>query len=135
MNYLCKPITGLLFITVSFFQDGSMSFPSIVPSSVFGRNAPSNRINVAAIGNGRIGRIHDMPGVWRYDYAQLMAVCDLDTKRAEDGKKLVNDYYSKRDGKPFDGVTVYHDYHELLKNKDIDAVLISTPDHLSLIHI
>ena len=26
------------------------------------------------------------PGVWRYDYAQLMAVCDLDSKRAEEGK-------------------------------------------------
>jgi predicted dehydrogenase len=104
-------------------------FPSIVPASVFGKNAPSNRINVGAIGNGRIGRIHDMPGVWRYDFAQLMAVCDLDTIRAEDGKKLVNEYYTKRDGKSFEGVTVYNDYRELLKNKDIDAVLISTPDH------
>lgn len=105
------------------------AFPSIVPASVFGKNAPSNRINVAAIGNGRIGRGHDMPGVWQYDYAQLMAVCDLDSLRAEDGKKLVNEYYSKRDGKPFDGVKLYTDYRELLLNKDIDAVLISTPDH------
>jgi hypothetical protein len=42
----------------------AMSFPSIVPSSVFGRNAPSNRINIGAIGTGRISRIHDLPGVW-----------------------------------------------------------------------
>lgn len=104
-------------------------FPAILPASVFGKNAPSNRINVAAIGNGRIGRSHDMPGVWQYDYAQLMAVCDADSLRAEDGKKLTNEYYSKRDGKPFDGVKVYNDYRELLQNKDIDAVLISTPDH------
>ncbi|HEY6504989.1 MAG TPA: Gfo/Idh/MocA family oxidoreductase [Chitinophagaceae bacterium] len=105
------------------------SFPSIVPASVFGKNAPSNRINIAAIGAGRISRGHDLPGVWRYDYAQVMAVCDLDSKRAEDGKKLVNDYYTRRDGKPYDGVKVYTDYRELLLNKDIDAVLISTPDH------
>lgn len=104
-------------------------FPAIVPSSVFGNNAPSNRINVGAIGTGRISRVHDMPGAWRYDYAQLMAVCDLDTKRADDAKALVNDYYTKKNGKAFDGVQVYHDYHELLQNKDIDAVLISTPDH------
>ncbi len=106
-----------------------LAIPSIVPSSVFGKNAPSNRINVAAIGTGRISRVHDMPGVWRHDFAQVMAVCDLDSIRAEDGKKLVNEYYTTRDGIPFDGVKVYTDYRELLHNKDIDAVLISTPDH------
>lgn len=103
--------------------------PYIVPSSVFGKNAPSNRINVGAIGTGRISRIHDMPGVWRHDYAQIMAVCDLDKNRAEDGKKLVNEFYTKKNNSPFDGVKVYTDHRELLNNKDIDAVLISTPDH------
>lgn len=107
----------------------AFSFPSIVPASVFGKNAPSNRINVAAIGTGRISRGHDMPGVWQHNYAQIVAVCDVDSKRAEEGKILVNEYYSKRDGKPFDGVKVYTDHRELLINKDIDAVLISTPDH------
>ncbi len=106
-----------------------MGFPSIVPSSVFGRNAPSNRINIGAIGTGRISRSHDLPGVWQYDYANVMAVCDLDARRAEDGKKLVNDYYTKKNGSPYDGVKVYTDYRELLQNKDIDAVFISTPDH------
>src|ERR1051325_3534438 len=105
------------------------NFPTIVPASVFGKNAPSNRLNIGAIGTGRISRIHDMPGVWQYDDAQIIAVCDLDTKRAEDAKVLVSEYYSKKNGKPYDGVKVYHDYHDLLRNKDIDGVLISTPDH------
>jgi predicted dehydrogenase len=117
------------FLTNSIKASALLAIPSIVPASVFGKNAPSNRINVAAIGTGRISRIHDMPGVWKHDYAQLMAVCDLDSIRAEEGKTLVNDYYSKRDGKRFDGVKLYTDYRELLQNKDIDAVLISTPDH------
>ncbi|MBC7572432.1 MAG: Gfo/Idh/MocA family oxidoreductase [Spirosoma sp.] len=104
-------------------------FPTIVPASVFGKNAPSNRINVAAIGTGRISRDHDMPGVWQYDNALIMAVCDLDSNRAEDAKKLVNGYYTKKTGKEYDGVRVYTDYRELLNNKDIDAVLVSTPDH------
>jgi len=103
--------------------------PSIVPASVFGKNAPSNRINIGAIGNGRISRDHDMPGVWKYDHARIIAVCDLDSKRVMDAKKLVNDYYSKKNGKPYDGVKTYGDYRELLQNKEIDAVLISTPDH------
>ena len=107
----------------------ALGVPSIVPSSVFGKNAPSNRINIGAIGTGRISRGHDLPGVWKYDFAQVVAVCDVDTKRAAEGKTLVNEYYSKRDGKPFDGVKEYHDYRELINNKDIDAVIISTPDH------
>ncbi len=104
-------------------------FPAIVPASVFGKTAPSNRINVGAIGTGRISRVHDLPGTWKFDSARIMAVCDLDSKRVEDAKKLVNDYYSQKTGKTYDGVIGYADYRELLKNKDIDAVLISTPDH------
>ena len=107
----------------------ALGIPSIVPASVFGKNAPSNRINIGAIGTGRISRGHDLPGVWKYDFAQVVAVCDVDTKRAAEGKTLINEYYTKRDGKPFDGIKEYHDYRELINNKDIDAVIISTPDH------
>ena len=56
-------------------------------------------------------------------------MCDLDSKRLQEAKQLVNEYYGKKSGKPYDGVTVYADYRQLLQNKDIDAVIISTPDH------
>src|SRR4249920_2696637 len=118
-TFVKSAVVGTVAASIDF------GFPSIVPSSVFGATAPSNRINIGAIGNGRISRIHDLPGVWRFDQAQVMAVCDLDTRRAADAKVLVNDFYTKKTGKPYDGVTVYHDYHELIKNKDIDAVIIS----------
>jgi hypothetical protein len=49
-------------------------FPSIVPASVFGSTSPSNRINVGAIGTGRISRGHDLPGIWKFDAARIMAV-------------------------------------------------------------
>ena len=107
----------------------SAGLPTIVPSSVFGKNAPSNRVNIGAIGVGRISRDHDMAETLKYDHARIIAVCDLDSKRLADGKKYVNDYYGKKEGKPYDGVTMYGDHRELLLNKDIDAVLISTPDH------
>jgi predicted dehydrogenase len=113
-------------IATSFAAGG---FPLIVPSSVFGKNAPSNRINIGAIGTGRISRDHDMPGVWKHDTARIIAVCDVDSKRVADAKDLVNQYYTKKMGKPYDGVVTYGDYRQLLQNKDIDAVLISTPDH------
>jgi predicted dehydrogenase len=108
-------------------------FPTIVPASVLGKNAPSNQINVGAIGNGRISRDHDMPGVLKSSHGRIVAVCDIDSKRVQAAKTLVNDFYTKKNGKPYDGVKTYDDYRELLNNKDIDAVLISTPDHWHVI--
>jgi predicted dehydrogenase len=104
-------------------------FPAVVPSSVFGAGAPSNQINIGAIGTGRISRGHDLPGLWKHPSARIMAVCDLDSRRVQDAIRLVNGQYTKTTGKPYDGVTGYAHYRELLANKDVDAVVISTPDH------
>jgi len=123
-NFLKKSIKGAIATSVSM-----SAFSSIVPASVFGKNAPSNRINIGAIGVGRISREHDMPEVLKNDIARIMAVCDLDAKRVESGKKYVNDFYAKKENKSYDGVTGYNNFHDLLANKDIDAVIISTPDH------
>jgi predicted dehydrogenase len=99
-------------------------FPTIVPATVFGQFAPSNRIAVGAIGVGRISRGHDLPAIFKYDAARVIAVCDLDSKRVEQAKTFVNDHY-----KSSNGVIGYSDYRELLANKDVDAVVVSTPDH------
>ena len=87
------------------------SLPTIVPASVFGKNAPSNRIQVGQIGCGRIARDHDMPGTMQYETAQLVAVCDVDQNRLKDGKKLVDQYYQnkgkKADTKMFDNYQTF----------------------------
>ena len=127
-NFVKNAIKGTVAATIPISV-----FPTIVPASVFGKNAPSNQVNVGAIGNGRISRDHDMPGVLRSSQGRIVAVCDLDTKRVQSAKTMVNDYYTKKNGKPYDGVKTYDDYRELLDNKDIDAVLISTPDHWHVI--
>ena len=109
---------------------GTMIIPTIVPSTVFGKSAPSNKINIGQIGCGRIARGHDMPGVWQHDVAQFIAVSDLDSNRMEDGKKLIESFYNKKTGSDNAvDVKMYADYKEMLQNKDIDAVVISTPDH------
>ena len=105
----------------------AFAIPTIVPSTVFGKSAPSNKIQIGQIGCGRIARGHDMPGTMQHDVARLISVCDLDRNRTEDGKKLVEDYYKKK-GTSVD-VSMYDDYKEMLMNKDLDAVIISTPDH------
>ena len=78
-------------------------FPAIVPSSVFGATAPSNRINIGAIGVGRISRIHDMFEIFKNDDARIIAVCDLDTRRVKQGVELVDklglDHLRARDRK------------------------------------
>ena len=104
-------------------------FPAIVPASVLGAASPGNRINVGAIGMGRISRGHDLPGIWKFDTARIVAVCDVDSRRVQDAVALVNGQYAKQTGKAYDGVTAYADYRELLANTDVDAVVVSTPDH------
>ena len=106
---------------------GFITLPTLVPSGVFGKNAPSNHIHVGAIGTGRISRIHDMPGVMNSENARIIAVCDVDSKRLEEAKQLVETAYAEKNIRQ--SPLTYGDYLELLENKDIDAVLISTPDH------
>jgi predicted dehydrogenase len=97
---------------------------------VLGQNAPSNKINIGQIGCGRIAREHDLPGTMQHDVARVMAVSDLDSNRMKDGKKLVEAVYAKKSGSGSSaGVTMYADYKDMLQNPDIDAVVISTPDH------
>src|SRR5260370_14248448 len=117
------------FLKTSLGGAAAAGFPTIVPSRVFGQLARSTRINIGAICVVRIPRGHVLPGICKYDQANILAVCDLDANRVELGKALINGHYSKKTGKPYDGVTGYHHYRELLANKDIDAVVISTPDH------
>jgi predicted dehydrogenase len=109
---------------------GIFIMPTIVSSKVFGPNAPSNRINIGAIGVGRISQSHDMPAVIKFDDARIIAAADLDAHRLGDAKTWVENYYTKKSGKPYkDSFIMYENYSDLLANKDIDAVLISTPDH------
>ncbi len=105
-------------------------FPTIVPASVFGKNAPSNKINIGQIGFGRIARGHDLPETMKNDVARIVGVSDVDRKRMAEGKAWIEKFYAEKTQKSnYMDVKTYDDYHELLADKDIDAVIISTPDH------
>jgi myo-inositol 2-dehydrogenase / D-chiro-inositol 1-dehydrogenase len=105
-------------------------FPTIVPSGVLGKNSPGNKINIGQIGFGRIAMTHDLAETLKYDVARVVAVADLDSNRAAKGKQFIEKYYSDTTGKSgYIDVKVYEDFRLLLQNPDIDAVIISTPDH------
>jgi len=109
---------------------GAVVFPTIIPSHVIGRNPPSDKINIGQIGCGRIGRSLDLPAVIKFDTARVIACSDLDSNRLKLGKELIESLYAKKSGKDnYVDVKAYEDYHEILQRSDIDAVVISTPDH------
>src|ERR1017187_5845213 len=104
--------------------------PTIIPSSVLGADAPSNKIQIGQIGCGRIAHDMDMKGILRHDIARIVAVCDLDSKRVQHAKEFVEGTYAKKAGSTNAvAVKTFGDYRELLKDGHVDAIAVSTPDH------
>jgi predicted dehydrogenase len=118
----------------------ALAAPYVVPSSVRGANAPSNRITLGCIGTGNQG-VNDMRGFLQNDDVQVVAVCDVNTagygyKTAtqylgrEPARQIVRDFYSDRAAAgQFKGCDGYNDFREVLARPDIDAVVIVVPDH------
>ena len=104
-------------------------FPSIIPSRVLGAEGPGKLIQIAQIGCGRIANDMDMPGVLKHPHlSRIVAVADFDSKRADLARRRIEQSYEKSVSQKV-AVKSYGDYREILARPDIDAVMISTPDH------
>jgi predicted dehydrogenase len=104
---------------------GAVAAPMFVPARAFGAN---DRIVVGQIGAGRIALGHDMPGVLKSDLADYVAVCDLDGNRVKAGVEYIEKFHAEK-GSAAPKIRTFDNYRELIGRKDIDAVVISTPDH------
>lgn len=116
------------FLRRAALATSTIALPTLIPTSV--RSAPpSERINVGLIGRGLMGSGHLRVILGRKD-AQLLAVCDVDRNRCEEGRLIADQTYAaEKASGSYRGCTAYNDYRELLARPDIDAVVIVTPDH------
>ncbi|HWQ91952.1 MAG TPA: Gfo/Idh/MocA family oxidoreductase [Clostridia bacterium] len=122
------------------FAAAASTSPLIVPRSVFGANAPSNRVTLAIIGCGNQSTV-DIPEFLKNEDCQIVAVCDVNKASRgyrspqqflgrEPQRDLVNKFYAaKTSSDSYKGCEAYSDFRDVLARKDIDAVAITTPDH------
>jgi len=114
------------FLTATALTTGA-SF--ILPSVRAATGKTPNSIQLAAIGFGRRGRdnIKNFIAAGKNLNARFVAVCDIDQWRLEEAKKLIEERYREQGIKH--SVKTYPDYRELLKDPEVDAVQVVTPDH------
>ena len=106
----------------------SITVPNIVPSSVFGQDAPGGRITLGFIGCGKQGT-YLLNSFLNSPETQVVAACDVDKLKLARARRVAEDYYSSKSGGAFKGCETYGDFRDLLARDDIDAVVIATPDH------
>ena len=97
--------------------------PQIIPARLLGADAPSNKITVGFIGTGDHGTSWNLSRYLTLPEARVLMVCDVDSKRMEHAKENVDSTYGNKD------CATSKDFRDVLARKDIDAVMISTPDH------
>lgn len=113
----------------SFLQSGLAGIlaagaaPQFVCSRVLGANAPSRKVSLGFIGVGTHGYGVNLLSFLQQDDCQVLAVCDVFAARAARARQTVE----KETGAT--GCVEIADFRELLARPDIDAVVISTPDH------
>ena len=105
---------------------GGTGLYSSLPHSLYGSNAPSDRVNIGVVGVNNFGwdnmnrmlQVVDQP-------VHCIALCDVDQLRLEERANQLKKSFPVTAG----NITLYNDFRKLLENKDIDGVIIATPDH------
>jgi myo-inositol 2-dehydrogenase / D-chiro-inositol 1-dehydrogenase len=97
--------------------------PLIVPGNILGADAPSRKIGIGMIGMGRQAYYANLTPFLKSPDCTVTAVCDVDAWRLDQGLQAVEKHYQRKMAKG------YRDFRDLLADPNVDAVMISTPDH------
>lgn len=128
------PIPGKRICRRSFLKSAAAAAiaPNIIVNNALGADGatPANeRLTLGFIGMGKQMGGHVGTFLGR-DTCQVAAVCDVESRRLEQYKTRVNEYYAQKSGQgSYKGCDAYKDFRELLAREDIDAVVIATPEH------
>lgn len=133
MSNICRCVTRRRFLQST--AAAGLGAAALVPASASGlqgTSAPSERLTMGFIGMGKqmwghLGRMLGTPEV------QVLAVCEVDDTRLKHALEIVTQRYSGNT--EFKGVAAEKDFRKITDRKDIDAVMIATPDHWHAIPI
>ncbi len=127
MNSNASPASRRRFLKTAA---SAAAAPFILPSRVWtAETAPNSRLNLGFIGMGKMNSGHLRNFLSRPE-VQIVAVCDVDTTRRENAQNTVNSTYAKDKATTnYKGCDAYNEFEKILERKDIDAVVIATPDH------
>jgi predicted dehydrogenase len=113
----------------SFLQTAAAAPALLAAHPALADTRPNGRITLGFIGVGTMGRGHLGTFLGRAD-VQVVAVCDVTAERRENAWRQVEGHYTSQKAKgTYTGCPAYNDFRDLLARKDLDAVVIATPDH------
>ena len=101
-----------------------LSISSLASQAADKKNTPAGRVNMAVIGVG-MGFNDLSRALESSSWVHCLAMCDVDQERLESQA----DELKRRHPSQTAEMKLYSDFREVLANKDIDAVIIGTPDH------
>ena len=128
----CQGISRRQFVAASALAGVA---PWIIPSSLLGGEAtPSNKITLGMIGTGEHGIGTNVNGFLPQPDSKILAVCDVDSARMARAKSAGGEQYAQEmTSGTYKGCDTTGDFREIINRKDVDAVVISTPDHWHVI--
>jgi len=124
-KFIATAVSGTIASAVaplaSASENAAISAPTVVPKSVFGAN---DRIRVAVLGvNGRgNGLVGTVMGLASTENVVVAAMCDPDLRVLQSRAKEFEERYKQK-------VVIQQDFRKLYDSKDIDAVVVATPNH------